>query len=152
MTTVPVTAIILLVFGGILLLRGLPGVAELIASRGWRSVPGQITGSGVQSYMTHAGGGEGRAPVQSAVVGYVYEVDGHRFAGNRATFGSPLGYGMGLGGIAASHAAAYQAGDQVTVWADPHDPRNSVLRRAAPSSVVITAAGAGAAVLGLLSL
>jgi uncharacterized protein DUF3592 len=147
-----VTGIILLVLAGVLLVRGIPGVVELMASRGWREVPGTIVGSGVQSYRGQAGGGHGRAPLARSAVGFVYEVDGRSYTGTRAAFGTPLGFGMGLSGIAAGQAARYEAGEQVPVWVDPRDPANAVLRRSAPSSVLLALAGAALLVLGLFSL
>ncbi len=147
---VPVTGIILLVLAVVLLVRGGPGVLALLASRSWQEVPGTIVGSGVQGFMTHAGGGSGRAPVKRSVVAYTYEAGGQTFTGDRAAFGSPLAFGMGLGGIASAQSARHEPGASVTVWVDPRDPANSVLRRSAPSSVVMVAIGVVVLVLGLL--
>ena len=152
MTTVPVTGIILLVLAGILLLRGGPGVIALLGSRSWQEVPGTIIGTGVQSYMTHAGGGEGRAPVQRSVVGYTYEFGGQTYTGARAAFGAPLAFGAGLGAVARAQARRHEAEPRVTVWVDPRNPGNSVLRRRAPSSLAMVAIGVAVLVAGLSSL
>lgn len=140
--TVNVTGIILLFLGGFLLLRGLPGVLEVLRARSWRKVPGTILGSGVAGYQTSPGGGHGRAPMQHAVFAYSYEYGGHIYSGHRAAFGTPLGFGMGLGAIASQHAARYTPGQQVDVWVDPANPANSVLRRSASSSLLFAVIGA----------
>ena len=150
--TLPVTGIILLVLGVILLFRGLPGVLALIASRSWQEVPGTIAVSGVQNYMSQAGGGHGRAPLKRSVVAYTYEAGGQTLTGNRAAFGTPLGFGMGLGGFASAQSERHEPGASVSVWVDPRNPANSVLRRAAPSSVALTAIALAVLVLGLASL
>jgi hypothetical protein len=147
-----VTGIILLVLAAFLLLRGTPGVIELLQSRGWREVPGTIVGSGVQTYMSQAGGGHGRSQMARASVAYVYEAGGRQFTGTRIGFGAPVGLGMGLGGLARAQADRYPAGAQVTVWVDPHDPASAVLRRSAPESLVMTLAGVAVAILGVLNL
>ena len=147
-----VTGIILLVLAVILLFRGVPGVLALLASRSWTEVPGTIVASGVQSGLTQAGDAHGRARVTQAVVTYSYEAGGQTLMGNRAAFGTPLSFGMGLGGIASAQSARHEPGAGVTVWVDPRNPANSVLRRSAPSSVVLTAIGLAVLVLGLLSL
>ena len=147
-----VTGIILLVLAGFLLVRGLPGVVQLLASRSWVQVPGTILGSGVQGFMTHAGGGEGRAPVQRSVVGYAYEVGGTAYTGQRAAFGSPVSFGAGLGGVARAQAGRHEPGAAVSVWVDPDNPAKSVLRRSAPSSVVMSTIGVVVLVLGVLNL
>ena len=147
-----VTGIILLVLAGFLLLRGGPGVLALLASRSWTEVPGTIVGSGVQTYLTQAGGGQGRASAQRSVVAYTYEAGGQTHTGSRAAFGAPLGFGAGLGAVARAQARQHEPGTEVTVWVDPRDHANSVLRRTAPSSVVMTAIGLVVLVLGLTSL
>ena len=152
MTTVPVTGIILLVIAAFALLRGGPGVIALVGSRSWQEVPGTIIGSGVQGFMTHAGGGEGRGAAQVSVVAYTYEVGGQTYTGSRAAFGAPLGFGAGLGAVARSQARRHEGGSRVTVWVDPRNPVNSVLRRSAPSSLTMVAIGAVVLVFGLLSL
>jgi hypothetical protein len=110
-----------------------------------------MLGSGVAQYQTQATGGHMGANVQRAVFSYRYEVGGQTFTGSRAAFGTPLGFGMGLGGIAASQASEYAPGEQVDVWIDPADPSNAVLRRSAPSSLVLTALGVAAVITGALS-
>lgn len=147
-----VTGIILLFTGGFLLVRGLPGVAQLVRARTWRRVTGMMIGSGVAGYQTQATAGHMGANVQRAVFGYRYEVGGQTYTGHRAAFGTPLGFGMGLGSIASRQASRYVPGEQVDVWVDPSDASNAVLRRSAPSSLLLTAAGAGCLLFGLASL
>ena len=150
--SLPVTGIIQLVIAAFLLLRGGPGVLALLASRSWQEVPGTIVGSGVQSGLTQAGDAHGRARVTQAVVTYAYEAGGQTLTGNRAAFGTPLSFGAGLGRIASAQSARHEPGASVTVWVDPRNPGNSVLRRSAPSSVVMVAIGAVVLALGLLNL
>jgi hypothetical protein len=147
-----VTGIILAVLAGFLLLRGLPGALALLAARGWREVPATIVGSGVQRYAQRVGNEGGMAAMKRATVAYTYEVDGRTYTGTRAAFGAPVGFGAGLGGIAEAQAARHEPGATVTAWIDPANPANSVLRRSAPSSVVMTGLGLVVAVLGVLSL
>lgn len=136
-----VTEIGLLIIGLFLLFRGLPGVLQLLGAQGWQRVPGVMLGSGVAGYQTQAGGGHARANVQRSVVAYQYQLNGQSFVGQRAAFGTPLGFGMGLGGIASAQASRYAPGQQVEVWVDPKNPMNSVLRRSAPSSLVMAVLG-----------
>lgn len=145
------TSIILLSLAVFLLIRGLPGVLALLRARAWHKVPGTVLGSGVTGYRTQATGGHMGANVQRAVLAYRYEVDGTTYAGHRAAFGTPLGFGMGLGAIASAHAGRYAPGDEVDVWIDPADPSRAVLRRSAHTSVLITALGVAAAIAGVLS-
>jgi hypothetical protein len=145
-----VTEIILLFLAVFLLIGGLPGVMALIRASSWLRVPGQILGSGVAGYQTQAGAGHVGANMQRAAVGYSYQTNGQSYVGQRAAFGTPLGFGMGLGGIASAQAARYTPGQQVEVWVDPANPMNSVLRRSAPSSVVLAALGV--ALLGVATV
>lgn len=92
------------------------------------------------------------ANVQRAVFAYSYEVGGKTYTGHRAAFGTPLGFGMGLGAIASAQAGRYSTGEEVDVWVDPADPSRAVLRRSAPSSIVVTALGVALAIVGALSL
>jgi hypothetical protein len=147
-----VTGIILLFLGGFLLVRGLPGVVELVRARAWRRVPGTVLGSGVAGYQTQATGGHMGANVRRAVLAYRYEFDGRTYTGHRAAFGSPLGFGMGLAAIASAQAARYEFGEEVDVWVDPADPSKAVLRRSATSSMLIAALGVALAIAGALSL
>jgi Protein of unknown function (DUF3592) len=147
-----VTGIILLVLGAFLLFRGLPGVLQLVRARRWRRVPGQVVGSGVQGYLGQAGAGHQRAAFRRAAIAYTYEVEGRAYTGMRVAFGTPLGLGAGLGAVAAAQAARYEPGAEVGVWVDPREPANSVLRRSAPSSLVMTVAGAAVLVPAVLSL
>ncbi|WP_157897540.1 DUF3592 domain-containing protein [Mycolicibacterium rutilum] len=147
-----VTEIGLLIIGTVLLFRGLPGVLQLIGALGWQRVPGTLLGSGVAGYQTQAGGGHAGANVQRSVVAYQYHVNGAPFVGQRAAFGTPLGFGMGLGGIASAQASRYAPGQPVDVWVDPRNPANSVLRRSAPSSLVLTAIGAALLVAAVVFL
>lgn len=147
-----VTEVGLLIIGAFLVFRGLPGVQQLIGALGWRRVPGIMLGSGVASYRTQAGGGHAGATVERAVVGYQYQVNGQTFVGQRGAFGTPLGFGMGLGGIASAQASRYTPGQQVDVWIDPKNPMNSVLRRSAPSSSVMTTLGIAVLIAAGISL
>ncbi|KUI22735.1 hypothetical protein AU193_10560 [Mycobacterium sp. GA-1285] len=136
-----VTEIGLLIIGAFLLFRGLPGVVQLLGSLSWQRAPGVMLGSGVAGYQTQAGGGHAGANVKRSVVAYQYQVDGQTFVGQRGAFGTPLGFGMGLSGIASAQAARYRPGQPVDIWVDPKNPMNSVLRRSAPSSLVMTTLG-----------
>jgi Protein of unknown function (DUF3592) len=147
-----VTGIILLFVGGFLLLRGLPGVVQVLGARDWERVSGTVLGSGVAGYQTQATGGHMGANVQRAAIAYRYDIGGQTYTGNRATFGTPLGFGMGLGGIASAQAKRYAPGEEVDVWVDPGDPSRTVLRRSAPSSTVIAALGVALLIVGVLSL
>lgn len=147
-----VTGIILLFLGGFFLIRGLPGVAQLLRARSWQRVPGTMLGSGTAGYRTQATAGHQRAYVERAVFVYSYEVGGQTYRGHRAAFGTPLGFGMGLGGIASAQASRYEPGEAVDVWVDPTDPSNAVLRRSAPSSIVLAALGVALLIAGALSL
>lgn len=147
-----VTEIGLLIIGGFLLIRGLPGVLQLLGALGWQRVPGVMLGSGVAGYRTQAGGGHPGANVQRSVVAYQYQMHGQTFVGQRAAFGTPLGFGMGLGGIASAQASRYAPGQPVDVWVDPKNPMNSVLRRSAPSSLVMTAIGVVVLIVAAVSL
>jgi uncharacterized membrane protein HdeD (DUF308 family) len=147
-----VTGIILLFLGAFFVIRGLPGVVQLLRARTWQRVRGTMLGSGVAGYQTQATGGHMGANVQRAVFAYSYEVGGQTYTGHRAAFGTPLGFGMGLGGIASAQAGRYAPGEQVDVWVDPGDPSNAVLRRGAPSSMVLAALGVALLIAGGLSL
>jgi hypothetical protein len=59
---------------------------------------------------------------------------------------------MGLGRIAAAQAGRYAPGEAVDVWVDPANPSNAVLRRSAPSSIVLAVLGVALLVAGTLSL
>lgn len=147
-----VTEIGLLIIGIFLLFRGLPGVLQLLGALGWQRVPGTMLGSGVAGYQTQAGAGRMGANVQRSVVAYQYQVNGQTFVGQRAAFGTPFGFGMGLGGIASAQASRYAPGQTVDVWVDPKNPMNSVLRRSAPSSLVMTALGVAVLIAAVISL
>ncbi|OBB77100.1 DUF3592 domain-containing protein [Mycobacterium sp. 852014-52144_SCH5372336] len=147
-----VTEIGLLIIGIFLLFRGLPGVLQLIGALGWQQVSGVMLGSGVAGYQTQAGAGRMGANVQRSVVAYQYQLNGQTFVGQRAAFGTPLGFGMGLGGIASAQASRYAPGQPVDVWVDPKNPMNSVLRRSAPSSLVMTALGVAVLITAAISL
>jgi uncharacterized protein DUF3592 len=147
-----VTGIILLFLGGFFLIRGLPGVMQLLRARSWQRVPGTMLGSGSAGYRTQATAGRMSANVQRAVFAYSYEVGGQAYRGHRAAFGTPLGFGMGLGGIASAQAGRYAPGEAVDVWLDPANPSNAVLRRSAPSSIVLTMLGVALLIAGILSL
>ncbi|OBK80562.1 DUF3592 domain-containing protein [Mycobacterium sp. 1164985.4] len=147
-----VTEIGLLIIGIFLLFRGLPGVLQLLGALGWQRVPGTMLGSGVAGYQTQAGGGRMGANVARSVVGYQYQVGGQTFVGQRVAFGTALGFGMGLGGIASAQASRYAPGQTVDVWVDPNNPMNSVLRRSAPSSLVMTALGVAVLIAAAISL
>jgi hypothetical protein len=111
-----------------------------------------MLGSGTAGYRTQATGGHMGANVRRAVFVYSYEVGGRTFTGHRAGFGTPLGFGKGLGGIASAHASRYAPGEAIDVWVDPANPSNSVLRGSATTSIVLTTLGAALVVLGMLSL
>lgn len=147
-----VTEIGLLIIGIFLLFRGLPGVLQLLGALAWHRVPGTMLDSGVAGYRTQAGGGHAGANVKRSVVAYQYHLNGQAFVGQRAAFGTPLGFGMGLGGIASAQASRYAPGQPVDVWVDPNNPMNSVLRRSAPSSLVMTALGVAVLVAVAISL
>jgi Protein of unknown function (DUF3592) len=147
-----VTGIILLFLGGFFLIRGLPGVMQLLRARSWQRVPGTMLASGSVGYRTQATSGRMGANVQRAAFLYSYEVGGQAYRGHRAAFGTPLGFGMGLGRIATAQAGRYAPGGAVDVWVDPSNPSNAVLRRSAPSSIVLTLLGAALLVAGTLSL
>jgi hypothetical protein len=147
-----VTGIILLFLGGFFLIRGLPGAVQMLRSRSWQRVQGTMLGSGTAVYRTQATGGHMGADVQRAVFAYRYEVGGQTFTGQRAAFGTPVGFGMGLGAIASAQAGRYAPGDAVDVWVDPADPSKSVLRRRAPSSLVLSLLGLALLVIGVVSL
>lgn len=66
--------------------------------------------------------------------------------------GIMLGSGMGLGGIASAQASHYEPGQQVDGWVDPRNPMNSVLRRSAPSSLVMTALGVAVLIAATVSM
>lgn len=61
------TEIILLFVGGLSLIRGLPGIAQLLRSMSWQRVPGVMLGAGVAGYQTQATAGHMSANVQQAV-------------------------------------------------------------------------------------
>jgi hypothetical protein len=147
-----VTGIILLFLGGFFLVRGLPGVMTLLRARSWQRVPGKMLGAGTAGYQTQATGGRMGANVQRAVFAYSYELGGQAYRGHRAAFGTPLGFGMGLGRIAAAQAGRHAPGEAVDVWVDPANPSNAVLRRTAPSSIVLAMLGVALVVAGILSL
>jgi hypothetical protein len=147
-----VTGIILLFLAVFFLFRGLPGVMQMLRARSWQRVAGTMLGSGTAGYRTQATGGHMGANVQRAVFAYRYEVDGRTYAGHRAAFGTPLGFGMGLGGIATVHAGRYSPGDAVDVWVDPANPSNSVLRRSANTALALAALGVALLVAAAFSL
>jgi hypothetical protein len=147
-----VTGIILVFLGGFFLIRGLPGVMQLLRARSWQRVPGKMLGSGSAGYRTQATGGHMGANVRRAVFAYSYDVGGQTFTGHRAAFGTPLGFGMGLGRIASAQAGRYATGEAVDVWVDPANPSDAVLRRSAPSSMVFATLGVALLIVGTLSL
>lgn len=147
-----VTEIGLLIIGIFLLFRGLPGVLQLLGALGWQRASGIMLGSGVAGYQTQAGAGRMSANVQRSVVAYQYQVNGQTFVGQRAAFGAPVGFGMGLGGIASAQASRYAPGQTVDVWVDPKNPMDSVLRRSAPSSLVMTTLGVAVLIAAVISL
>ena len=84
-----VTGITLLFLGGFLLVRGSPGVAQLLRARNWQRASGTMLASGVAGYQTQATGGHMGANVRRAVFSYRYEVGGELFTGHRSTFHAP---------------------------------------------------------------
>src|SRR5262245_7644042 len=116
-----VTGFALIVLGGILLLRGLPGILQLVSALGWRRVPGRILAAGTAGYLGAPGAGHGRARFTRAAVSYGYEVDGRGYVGTRIAFGTPVGFGAGLRAIARAQAGRYEPGAQIDVWVNPRD-------------------------------
>jgi Protein of unknown function (DUF3592) len=147
-----VTGIILLFLGGFFLIRGQPGVMQLLRARSWQRVSGTMLGSGTAGYQTQATGGHMGANLRRAVFAYSYEVGGRTYTGYRAAFGTPLGFGMGFGQIASAQAGRYARGETVDVWVDPANPADSVLRRSSPSSIVFATLGVALLIAGTLSL
>src|SRR4030095_9959471 len=129
-----VTGFALCVLGAILLLRGLPGVVQLAGAFRWRRVSGRVLGAGVVGYSGAPGAGHGRARFQRGAVTYSYSIDGREYLGSRVAFGTPVGFGAGLGALARAQVAGYEPGQAVDVWVHPRQPDRSVLRRRAPSS------------------
>ena len=128
-----VAVIILLCLGGFLLFRGLPGVLQMIVARGWKPVPGTVVEDG-------------------GSVAYTYEVAGRTYIGDRVVFGTPPGFGALLGGIAEGQAGRYEPGQRVEVFVHPVNPRQSVLSRSAPSSLVISTAAVAVLALAVAQL
>jgi len=71
-----VKGIILPFLGGFFLIRGLPGVMQLLRSRSWQRVSGTMLGSESAGYRTQATAGHMGANVQRTVFAYSYEVGG----------------------------------------------------------------------------
>ena len=147
-----VTAIILFFLGSFFLLRGVPGVVQMLGARSWVEVPGTIAVSEVQGYTGRSGPLHGRSNFNQAMVAYSYQYEGQVYAGHRASLGGRLGYGNVLKSISESQAARRSPGQQVGVSVDPADPTKSTLDRNAPVSIVMTAIGVAVLVLAVLSL
>lgn len=139
----------LCLLGTILLLRGLPGVLQLAGAWRWRRVSGRVLGAGVVGYSGAPGAGHGRARFQRGAVTYSYSVDGREYLGSRIAFGTPVGFGVGA--LARAQVAGYEPGQTVDVWVHPRRPDRSVLRRRAPSSLVIASIGAAVLALGVVA-
>lgn len=142
--------VIEIVLGLFFLARGLPGLLQALAAFGWRRTDGQILGAGTLGYTAAAGGGHGRTRMVRGAVSYRYGYEGREYVGHRMSFGTPIGLNPALASL--SGASRYEAGQAVTVFVDPKDPSRSVLRRNAPSSLVLALMGGGFLALGLWSL
>jgi uncharacterized protein DUF3592 len=95
--------------------------ARAAASRNWPTVPGVVETSKVERR-------QGRwAAFYKLALGYRYEVDGRRYAGDTVQFGPAR---VTAWELIESLADKYPAGAQVTVHYDPDDPGSSVLETA----------------------
>jgi hypothetical protein len=94
------------------------------ASRNWPSAPGQVEGAGVLEEISRTRRGRERVEY-STVVRYKYAVQGRDHTGARVGFGPSQSYSF----LASELAGQYRPGQPVTVYYDPADPKNAVLRR-----------------------
>jgi len=115
---------------------GLVGLIALVdgwltshAYERWRSVPGKITYSEVVS-----GIGCGPGNTMSSMVIYEYEVEGVGYSS------FTISHGMDGGGCGTQLAETYPEGKRVTVYYDPADPRDAVLKRTEmhPATAIVT--------------
>lgn len=121
-------------------------------ARSWRSVPGVVIRSEVETRNVKTMGGiqrvdgEGTEPRNFANVVYEYELFGKTLRNNRVSIGEDMGNFE-----VEETLARYPVGASVTVYYNPRNPRESVLERNAPRGmwgcVAIGLVGSAAAYL-----
>lgn len=103
------------------------GILEIMkanrARKGWRSVRGTVTSSGVVSHKRYDSKENRTATSYEPVVHYQYSVDGNTYPGDRIGFGS----GSYSKSKAEQIAGGYKQEAQVTVYYDPAHPDKAVL-------------------------
>jgi hypothetical protein len=129
--------------------RGLFHHQRARESKHWPSVSGQITAARIEHQSDSHGSGEYYPRIT-----YEYSVDGQRYESERVIFGGPLASSHFRAGREVSR---HRPGKQVTVYFDPNDPMQSVLKAGATRDawqwiilgVVFAFAGTVAIVLSL---
>jgi hypothetical protein len=122
-------AALFLAVGGLIVLRmGLLLQQQARVSRMWPAAKGRIGASGLDEIEISTGSPSHlwRPAFRSRVV-YDYTVDGHRYAGDRVTFGATT-----ISNVAAWVAGAsrrYPQGATVDIFYDPSNPAEAVLER-----------------------
>lgn len=114
------------------------------ASR-WPTVPGTVVAAEVESFVNVRNLDSMLDPVRTRYatgVVYVYEVDGHKYAGDRLTLAVRVTATFPM--LAARTVAKYPPGRAVTVHYNPLDPGESVLHPRSPLHVVPWLVAAGA--------
>ena len=124
-------------FGLAILALIFSSLREAAAMKRWPVAKGRVLSSKVEEYRTDAGSGSfggprGRLTLYRPVVVYEYEVDGHRFRGDRIAQ-SP-GMDKGVADFAQETAQHYASGSAVDVRFNPKRPSESVLEPRVPKA------------------
>jgi uncharacterized protein DUF3592 len=127
-------------FGAIVLVLVVLSLREAAAMKRWPVAKGRVLSSKVEEYRTGAasanfGGPRNRMTLYRPVVIYEYEVDGHRFTGDRIAQ-SP-GMHRGVSDFAQQTADRYRAGTEVDVRYNPERPSECVLEPRVPKSWIL---------------
>jgi hypothetical protein len=127
----------LITIGG-LIAQVWPGQWQLFAARAWSATTGWVVAANVRQKLVRvrgAGLSYRMATSFSAQIVYRYEVHGVTYENDRVAFGQVVG-ASGTG-WAEKQVDRYPVGSQITVYYDPNDPANSVLKRGFSWSVAI---------------
>jgi len=122
----PASRIFMILFGAVLFLFFTPVAVVLVSSKlseawesgKWPSTEGTVLSADVQTK------GFGTKIKYVPAITYEYQVDGHKYSGNRTRIGS---YGFGSESDASDYVSEHSVGDRVSVYYQPSDPSRSLL-------------------------
>lgn len=118
---------IAMIVGGIfLIVWGSNELKDAYQSRSWPSTQGKITSSYIKKQVNKKSGTNRTTTSFSAKVHYRYMVGGTTYSGDRICFGGT--YSGGKRSLAKKVADSYPKGKKVTVYYDPENPKEAVLK------------------------